>query len=453
MPFTDEQPFLDAIFARYHADEPRFIYADFLDDAGDPDRAELVRVQVALARMTDDDPNHAEIKNKEVELLEAHRPRWCDYVSDLVSPAQCEFRRGVLDAVVLDAAQFLEKGEELFRRVPLRRISLRDSEDVMADLMASPLFTNVHELDFNGNSIGNGGVNLLVRSPFLKDLHSLDLSFTRIDDSGVAILARAGTLPNLTSLSLSLNDLTSASIGELAASPFFGGLTVLDISYNQVDAVGVQAIAASKTLTRLHTLRLSENRIGDAGIEDLARSSLFERLLSRSSRLELRRNEIGPSGAAVLAQSPQMSKCTSLDLSINEIGDRGITSILESKNLQSLRVLRVGHNKITDKAGSSLRKSLKKLHFLDLSHNKLSSQLTLELTGQAERIGTVRVDVSYNNHSSVSAEPPNPIGDVVQGYLQGVSDRAEAEQAEAEQLRRRVAHPNLRRGERPNPPG
>ena len=56
MTFTDEQPFLDAIFARYHDDGPRLVYADFLDAAGDPERAELVRVQLALARLTEDHP-------------------------------------------------------------------------------------------------------------------------------------------------------------------------------------------------------------------------------------------------------------------------------------------------------------------------------------------------------------------------------------------------------------
>ena len=48
MPFTDEQPFLDAIAARHHDDGLRFIYADFLEDSGDAERAELVRIQVAL---------------------------------------------------------------------------------------------------------------------------------------------------------------------------------------------------------------------------------------------------------------------------------------------------------------------------------------------------------------------------------------------------------------------
>src|SRR5579872_1651126 len=224
MPFTDEQSFLDAIFARYHDDGPRFIYADFLDDAGDPSRAELVRVQVALARMTEDHPQHADLKNQEVELLEANRARWCDYLSDLISVEQCEFRRGVLDSVAIDASAFLEKGEELLRRVFVRRVRLRDSSAVMASLISSPLLANIRELDFCGDSIGNGGVNLLTRSPFLKSLETLDLGFNGIDDAGVTALARADTLPKLTALSLSANGhITSAGISELAVSPFLGG--------------------------------------------------------------------------------------------------------------------------------------------------------------------------------------------------------------------------------------
>ena len=68
MPFTDEQSFLDAILARYHDDGLRFVYADFLDDAGDPDRAELVRVQVALARMMEDHPRRAELANRQASF-------------------------------------------------------------------------------------------------------------------------------------------------------------------------------------------------------------------------------------------------------------------------------------------------------------------------------------------------------------------------------------------------
>src|SRR5579863_6606402 len=125
MPFTDEQSFLDAIFARYHDDGLRFIYADFLDDSGDPERAELVRIQVALSKITEDHPRWPQLKRLQDELLSANQVRWCEHLNGLVS--ECEFRRGVLDSVVVDARTFLAKGDELFRRGCFRRVRLRDS--------------------------------------------------------------------------------------------------------------------------------------------------------------------------------------------------------------------------------------------------------------------------------------------------------------------------------------
>lgn len=453
MPFTDEQPFLDAIFARYYHDEPRFIYADFLDDSGDPERAELVRVQVALAHMADDDPRYAELINQQAELLVANRSRWCEFIGDLVLEEQCEFRRGVLDSVVLDASAFLEKGAELLGRVFIRRICLRDSAAVMPSLITSELLANVRELSLFGDNIGNGGVNLLVRSPFLKDLENLDLGFNGIDDAGVRALAKASTLPNLNALSLSANGrITSAGIEELAASPFFGGLTSLDVFGNDIDESGVGAIVSSKTLAMLHTLRLSENHIGDAGISTLAKSPLLGRMLTRSSRLEIRKNEIGPAGIAILAGTPAVSGCTSLDLNHNEIGDPGLAAILRSTQLRSLKILRVSHNHITDSVVDRLKdvwaSAFAQLHFLDLSENKLTNYGCgkLELSKKGF---DVSLDLKRNNQASAGGETPVSVGDLVQGVLQGVSQIVD----NTAELRRRVSHPSMRAGERPNPRG
>src|SRR5262245_46165485 len=95
MHFTDEQPYLHAIFARYHDAAPRLVYADYLDEAGDPARAELVRVQVALAHLPDDDPRYPELVDRLDELRAANIERWSAHVADL--GARVEFRRGVPD--------------------------------------------------------------------------------------------------------------------------------------------------------------------------------------------------------------------------------------------------------------------------------------------------------------------------------------------------------------------
>src|SRR5437764_14005691 len=113
---ADEQPFLDAILARYQDDGPRLVYADWLDDRGLPARAEFVRVQVALGRLPDDHPRRPELVEREAELLHRHLEAWTAHLGGL---ADGGFRRGVLDSVSVDAAVLLSRGEELFCLVPV----------------------------------------------------------------------------------------------------------------------------------------------------------------------------------------------------------------------------------------------------------------------------------------------------------------------------------------------
>ncbi len=350
MPFTDEQPFLDAVFARYHDDGPRLVYADFLEDTGDSERAELVRVQLALARMTEEHPRRSELANREAELLNLHRDRWTDHLGGLV--VGVEFRRGVPDSVSVDSAAFLSRGEELFESVRVRRLRLLDDASLLPKLIHSPHLANVRELDLCDNDLGNGGVELLARSSFLKNLEALDLGFNGIDDAGVVALARASTFPALSTLDLNDNgQITSDGLKALAESPFFAGLTTLDVSGNDINDAGVRAALGSLSFARLHTFRLSRNPIADAGAAALARSALLGRMLARSSRLELRGHPGGPIGqvgAAALAASPALAKCVTLDLTGNDLGDRGLAALVASPHLASLRVLKAGRNQITD---------------------------------------------------------------------------------------------------------
>ena len=49
--FTDEDALLRAVWDAPHDDAPRLVYADWLDEHGDPDRAQFVRLQCELARL------------------------------------------------------------------------------------------------------------------------------------------------------------------------------------------------------------------------------------------------------------------------------------------------------------------------------------------------------------------------------------------------------------------
>ncbi|HET6572459.1 MAG TPA: TIGR02996 domain-containing protein, partial [Fimbriiglobus sp.] len=165
---AEEKAFLEPILARHSDDGPRLVYADFLDESDEPaDRArgELIRVQCALARISDDHPRRVELIHREGELLQAHLLAWTDHLRGLADGF--EFRRGLLEGVSVGAATFLARGAELFRRAPIRRVRLIDAARHVARIAACPLLASVRELDLCGNDLGNGGVNVLLRSPHL----------------------------------------------------------------------------------------------------------------------------------------------------------------------------------------------------------------------------------------------------------------------------------------------
>src|SRR5437764_15277308 len=99
----DADAFLDLIRLHPDDDGPRLVYADWLDDHGDPARAEFVRVQCALARLPPRDPRHAELRRREAELLDAHRTDWERPLAAL-GEVGTRFRRGFIEDVTVGAA-------------------------------------------------------------------------------------------------------------------------------------------------------------------------------------------------------------------------------------------------------------------------------------------------------------------------------------------------------------
>lgn len=75
----DEPTFLQAIGADPDDDGPRLLFADFLDEKGDPAsvaRAEFIRVQCALNSLAEGDPATTAISDREKMLLEANWRTW-----------------------------------------------------------------------------------------------------------------------------------------------------------------------------------------------------------------------------------------------------------------------------------------------------------------------------------------------------------------------------------------
>lgn len=131
-----EEAFISAIVASPDDDTLRLVFADWLDEHGQPDRAELIRLQCRLEPDRDrfDDDTINALHRQVVQLLHSSWPghvsfrdqedRWFETVSGLswasanLAP---EWRRGFVETVGVHAGNFIRHGRDIRRRYPLLR--------------------------------------------------------------------------------------------------------------------------------------------------------------------------------------------------------------------------------------------------------------------------------------------------------------------------------------------
>ena len=153
-PPTGEDPSLHTICERPEDDKPRLDYADRLDQGDEPREAaaaEFIRVQCALASMTDDDPSRPNLTARELALQEGQQKHWRALL-DPYLVRDFTLRRGFPDQVTLSADAFIRYGGDLLQAAPIRAVKIVECQDVGA-LAASPHLTNLISLDLSRSGI------------------------------------------------------------------------------------------------------------------------------------------------------------------------------------------------------------------------------------------------------------------------------------------------------------
>jgi uncharacterized protein (TIGR02996 family) len=301
--------FLEDITENPDDDAPRLIYADWLDDNGQADRAEFIRLQCALARLSEDDPNKQELQTREKALLLDHERDWLGALGSVAE--RWAFRRGFLQAVALSADTFLKHADAIFAAGPVREVRLHRAEGRTAALADCPHLDRVVALSLAGSPIGAAGLDELLSSAYLGGLRVLLLWRCRLGDRGAEVLAAAPCLQRLADLRLDQNDIRSE---------------------------GVRALVWSRPLSRLRRLDLSRNTIGDAGAEALASASGMRGL----RKLYLVSTQVGSRGVSALVQSGFWPNLVELGLAGNPFGDAGANELLAAQVPSQLGFLSLG---------------------------------------------------------------------------------------------------------------
>lgn len=342
---TENEAFIQAIVASPDDDHRRLIYADWLDERGDP-RGEFIRVQFAREELPADSRDHVELLVREKLLLAKHEKDW---LGPLQMPgAEWQFRRGFVEGGTVLLDDFLKDGETLIRGAPLRylrfitstssRDPFREVDLKRLELLArSPLLTRLSGIELSNLGLEDPGLEVLVQSPQVQGLKELDLESNRITSTGIRSLTNSPHLQQLQKLTLSFNPIGDLGLQLLAGSPHLPALEHLALAHCQIRADGLQTLATSPLIGRLVSLDLDDNGIGNTGARALARSARLARLTS----LSLRNSHLNDIGVESLVASPALRRLESLDLKGNHVSDRGAAALCQS-SMHSLKELILG---------------------------------------------------------------------------------------------------------------
>jgi uncharacterized protein (TIGR02996 family) len=304
------RPFIAAIRDSPDDDSSRLVFADWLEDHGEPERAELIRVQCELARSPTFAPRYPELHLRQLELVAEHELDWLgEWAEHLV---RWEFRRGLLHSVTLTPQVFVTRGEELLVDHPVELVALVNEQgrslaaEEVVEAVAAPAMGEVRaletagcrrgeplcgmyggvvatsawlsalarakhvvrleELRLNGDTrSGRQAIDLRAWRQFcqaqhLRELRRLDLSDVYNNDrvqgliEVARVLGRASFVKNLQALSFAGCYLSDEAACHLAAAPLINLEELQLAGCDVLCAQGLRAVLSSPSLSRLRSL-------------------------------------------------------------------------------------------------------------------------------------------------------------------------------------------------------
>ncbi|WP_166831394.1 TIGR02996 domain-containing protein [Thalassoroseus pseudoceratinae] len=189
---TDNE-FFQAVLADPDDLIPRLVYADWLDEQGDP-RGEFIRVQCELADMPETNARRRALLTRQSELLHQHKQKWHAEVHryfdrsvfhERVSKRKkgwirnWRFGRGLVEHVSI-GSEALEHPNELFGVGPLQSLQVHN---IPFPTKARMLFRTPQLKQIRHLRIWIGGflsrdafVRQIIEMPFVDGLHSLEIN-------------------------------------------------------------------------------------------------------------------------------------------------------------------------------------------------------------------------------------------------------------------------------------
>jgi uncharacterized protein (TIGR02996 family) len=197
-----EDAFLADIAEHPDDDAPRLIYADWLDEHGEPAQAAFIRAQIELARTDPNTDEHDRIALREYA-------RWDALVAELGPVAagagllMSDYRRGFpATPIHLLVSTFRDQSPRWWPRLPVRGVSIDLAPWNVDELVRVPYLARLRELVLDGADPHGMVIPRLARCPYLTGLRVLDLSQFELGVEAAEALAASDAFGGLEELRL-----------------------------------------------------------------------------------------------------------------------------------------------------------------------------------------------------------------------------------------------------------
>lgn len=276
---------------------PRYAYADWCQQNGDPERAEFIRVQCALFSNPLDDNERNELNRREQELLNERGWDWAEEFG--LDITEWVFERGFIERVEMRLETSAEHILHVLSKAPIRHLR-DDSQMCTLDgvVDALPGLGHLTGLEFWWlYAVDDALVRQLLLSPALQNLKTLVLHHDRngnlIDDEVLIEGLHSPYRENLEELAVNVDcdwrGPSNAVVGAIADSPYLRKLRKLNLSNagyprnsGELTVDVIKRLASSANLDNLEELDLRGTLTTEdvwSAILDMPQLDCLERLL------------------------------------------------------------------------------------------------------------------------------------------------------------------------------
>jgi uncharacterized protein (TIGR02996 family) len=350
---------LAVIAADPEADAPRLALADWWEAHGQPQRAELMRLQLAITAGQDRwlHPRIREMRQRQEELLRAHETLWRSR-QPCLEGVQWTLHRGLYEHVRFGGiTAFQRHAKAVFAPGQVvTRVSFGQLRQTQK-LADSPWLSHIRELDLaQCQALSGKELITLLSSPHLSSVRALLLPPVALRPE---VFERIGTLSHLKDVHTLVFPhthfhryaLSETVLRSLTESPYLTGLRWLEMGY--LTTAVLELFWQAPNFGQLRTLKLFDCQRGSAGLAALQDGQRFASLQS----LELINAGLGDEGGRHLAQAHSLRRLRHLNLASNLLGNASLQALCAGEPWPVLETLDLGHNAIGSAGVQALARS------------------------------------------------------------------------------------------------